>query len=166
MFVEDYTGMSPINLAAVRGRLEILKYFSKLTRSFGCFNVMNRPANNGWTPLHFAVANNNKEIVKFLIRSCNARNYTEHHFENTPIHLAAEKNNVPILKLLMEIDHNLDAQNSQGQTPLHLAASRGSIDIVKYLLLHTIKKHLKDNNGNTPKALALQNNHTEIAMLL
>ena len=31
---------------------------------------------------------------------------------------------------------------------------------------HTKKKHLKDDFGNTPKALALQNNHTEIAMLL
>ena len=163
LFVEDNYGNSPIHLAAACGRLDVLKYFSTFTRPF---HAINKPAqDSGWTPLHFAVANDRKEIVKFLIRSCNARNYTDQH-ENTPIHLAAVKNRVDILKLLMEIDHNLDAQNSQGHTPLHLAAFHGSIDIVKFLLLNTKKKHLKDDFGNTPKALALQNSHTEIAMLL
>ena len=165
MFVENNNGLSPIHLAAACGKLDILKYFSKVSRSFGSFHVINKPSNIGWTSLHLAVANNRKEIVKFLIRSCNARNYTD-NLGNSPIHLAAEKNRVAILKLLMEIDHNLDAQNSQGHTPLHLAALHGSIGIVKCLLSHTKKKHLKDDFGNTPKALALQNNHTEIAMLL
>ena len=87
------------------------------------FSINIAASNTFWTPLHFAIANQRIDVVKYLIRSCGARNDTTcFAFRNTPMHLAAKKNCEEILKVLKEVDHDLDAQNSIGQTPLHFTS--------------------------------------------
>lgn len=75
------------------------------------------------TPLHFAAAQGNDEILQILLENGanpNARDLNG----NTPLHLAACTNQLKIVTLLLQAGANVIAADFNGKTPLDLAYSR------------------------------------------
>jgi len=77
---------------------------------------------DGFAPLHLAVARNQQEIVnKFLENGVNPN--VRDSEGNTPLHFAAEANNLGMLKLLSKHRGNVNAVNEYNWSVLHSAAS-------------------------------------------
>lgn len=88
---------------------------------------------DNWTPLHFAVASDNSEIVALLLQN-QADIEALSSFNRTPIHIAALKGSFDSMKLLIEHKVNLNSQDRELYTALHFAAEYDHYQIVELLL--------------------------------
>ena len=71
-----------------------------------------------YTPLHFAVQENNYSVVEALIREKAAIDPID-RFGNTPLYkCVTEKVNVNITKVLLENGANISIENSFGYSPM------------------------------------------------
>ncbi len=133
---------------------------------------VNANAENGWTPLHFATAYQDADIVSLLLEAgANANARTGEG--SSPLFLAifadpADPNIVASL-----LDHGADV-NSVGivgelsqLTLLHFAVILASYDIVQILLDHGADVAANNTGGSTPLHFASQaDDHNLIALLL
>ena len=79
---------------------------------------LNQTDRNGYTPLHFAVQENNYSVVEALIREKAAIDPID-RFGNTPLYkCVTEKVNVNITKVLLENGANISIENSFGYSPM------------------------------------------------
>ena len=110
---------------------------------------------DGTTPLHFAVKNNNTNLVNYILDECysdklpipcvEAQNTTEPYCAAvniadsngyTPLHFACKAGHLNIVKYLVE-ERECDTTcllTTSEITILHLATANGHLDIVKYLV--------------------------------
>lgn len=116
------------------------------------------------TPLSFAAARGNPEIVKLLLAVPGIDVN-----ESAPLTSAAQNGHTEIVKLLLAaygIDVNV---NNDDEPPLWQAAGRGHTEIVKLLLAVPgidVDRANKAERGSTPLSYAAYNGHTEIVKLL
>ena len=75
----------------------------------------------GFTRLHEAVWNNNKERVKTLVEDGTPVDIASES-GITPLHSASISNNQEIAALLIALGANIEARDKQGRTPLFIAA--------------------------------------------
>ena len=115
----------------------------------------------GDTPLHFAVATGNLNIVHALLYrnvNINARNNNG----KTALHLAVDKHSLPIIKLLIDNNIDINIEDSWGNQALWTAvfnAAAGDLDklpIVELLLKHGADKNHKNEAGRSPSDFANQ----------
>lgn len=79
---------------------------------------LNQTDRNGYTPLHFAVQENNYSVVEALIREKAAIDPID-RFGNTPLYkCVTEKVNVNITKVLLGNGANISIENSFGYSPM------------------------------------------------
>lgn len=125
-----------------------------------------RDPDSGRTPLHFAVENNDCEMVEQLLErgaDVNVREKTG----NTPLHFAAIGNASEVAELLLDRGAYVNAQDSGGTTPLHNAASNNaSSEAAEVLLSHGADVNVQNNDGNTPLDLARRGDASETVELL
>lgn len=124
-----YTALST---AAFYGHLEIVQlllYFKA--------DVHNK-SDEGITPLHWAVWNDQSEILRVL----------------------------EIIQLLLNSGANVNAGKEFGYTPLHLACTKSRLNIVKLLLKSGADISQKSENEETAKDLAKFNGHLHIVQYL
>lgn len=97
-------------------------------------NVANRCLN---TPLHFAVACNKLNMVKYLLSHGADISKTNFRGQNA-VHTAVRMHSPGILSLLLRHTDSsvLNAKDDRRRTPLHLACARGYADLVSILLDH------------------------------
>lgn len=83
------------------------------------------------TPLHYAAAKGNVEVIKSLLRHKKHDPYfrtMDNDFPdcegNTPLHIACIYGNAPVIPLLLESDSFQWAENREGKTPLDIAKER------------------------------------------
>jgi uncharacterized protein len=109
---------------------------------------------DGMTPLKMAAANDDTNMITFLIGKGAQINGLE-NASSTPLYYAALHNNARALTLLIELgaDPTIPSSDIYGELPLHAAARRGNVECIK-LLLPLGKKDAKNGLGQTPRDLA------------
>ena len=110
---KDMYGFTPLHLASYEGNKEIIKLllkngadvnpensykepFCKVKSENNTINITNK---NSYTPLHYAVISNHKDIVELLIQN-GADINSINIFDGTPLDMAKEKNLKEITKIL------------------------------------------------------------------
>ncbi len=92
----DETGQTPLMIALVTGRAEIVR----LLLENGA-NASHVQKTGDWTPLHRAVDSENIELVRLLLQYQADKNHRNRQGE-TPLDLAKKKNLAEITKLLSQ----------------------------------------------------------------
>ncbi|WP_265025372.1 ankyrin repeat domain-containing protein [Wolbachia endosymbiont (group B) of Pammene fasciana] len=126
---------------------------------------VNTADQDGWNPLHFAVASGSIGVVEILIANgVNVNVADQNGF--TPLHCAAHNANKEIVELLLDKGANVDAVNQNGCTPLHCATINGHEEIVELLLEKRANVDVADEYGRTSLCWAIRNGYSEIARIL
>jgi len=186
-------GLSPFNLTAYTGQLDMLKYFTSKGADIysgdnegsmalhnaaagGRFEIIkylvsekgvdvNIEDNNDVTALHFAAGRNFQDIVEFLVQN-GACITCSTNIGSTPLHDAMYSNNIEIVKLLINKEADINASNQWNVKPIHLAAYRGNIDIIKLLMKNGADIHDITDNGENPLLWAIVSRRFETADFL
>lgn len=91
------------------------------------------PPGHSWTPLYFALLNENAPLVKLLIsKGANVNLKDDDGW--TPIIQAVHNNSLEFVKLLVEAGADVNSQTNEGLTPLRIAEQRNAHDIANYLI--------------------------------
>jgi len=88
---------------------------------------------DGTTALHYAVHQDDVELVRRLIRA-GARVNAKNEFGATPMSEAAIVGNAAMLGLLLEAGADVESANADGQTALMVVARSGRVDAARLLL--------------------------------
>ena len=121
-------GFTPLGLACFFGKKEMVKYALEKNAN------PNLSSRNDFkvAPLHSAVAANEIEIVKLLLK--NGANVNAQQMNGvTALHSAAHIGSLEIVKLLLKNGAEKNAKTSEGKTPLAFAEENGFLKIVKIL---------------------------------
>lgn len=123
---------------------------------------------DGFTPLHLAAANGNKDLARFLLTATKAEVNARDNAGSTPMHQAATaKGHSDIVELLLMYGAEVNARDKQGFTPLHYAALVDNQDSVKTLLDHAANVDARDNSvGDTPLIMAAARGYEDVVKLL
>ena len=117
------------------------------------------------TPLHFAVENEQLEMVQVLVDAGSDVNSTALN-GLTPLFSAVALGNMDIVKYLVNNGADMSQRNQQNETVLHLAIKLGFIDLVKYFAAKGCDMTAKNLQGQTPIVVAKAYNKTEILMFI
>jgi hypothetical protein len=118
-FAISINGWFPIHFAAAVNDHQVL---FNILRVEGTDDEINRPCQDGSTPLHIAVGNGQLRAVLILLQEgapSNAKNLAG----NTPLHICARLRSVPITEALLAAGAKLGIQNESKETPLSIAQS-------------------------------------------
>ena len=117
----------------------------------------------GVTPLLWASANGNKEVVRLLLEAkANAENDKKN--TETPLHWALKYSHKEVIGLLLEAKANTEATTVYGETPLRLASSAGYVgkEVVRLLLEAKANTENADVYGRTPLHRASAGGNKEV----
>jgi ankyrin repeat protein len=146
---------------------------------------------HGYTPLHYAVQNNQKEIVHLLI-SKNADVNAKNSEGQTALDIAVDRNrkeiaelllakgallpsihaaarigNVGKVKAFLEEGVDVNTKDASGLTALHMAARAGHKDTVEFLLARGADINAKEAKwGGTPLNSAIQDGQVDVVKVL
>ena len=170
-------GMTPFCVAAWRGHVQCVYFLSEAGAS-------NQPTQDeptqdqenmkNMSPMHYAVATNRLEIVRFLVET-GANKDQLLSDGTTPMHLAVDEGHLDMIKLLVHLGTNTDLQISDdfedegwnGFTPMHIAVARNRLEIARFLVEAGAKfDQPTPEGGMTPLHLATEDGLIEHARLL
>lgn len=130
-------------------------------------SIVNKHANNGYTPLHLACRHGYLDVVNYLIEDCGADVNAIGGALLTPLHSACIGGYTSIVKRLLALGADPCAENEVGATALHLAAGNGRHDICSILSeIPSIKVLALDADECTPIDAALSSGYTLLACTL
>jgi ankyrin repeat protein len=101
---------------------------------------------DGTTALHWAVYNDDVDLVERLIRA-KADVSAANDYGATPMMQAATVADPLVLKALLKAGADVESPNAEGQTALMVVARSGNIDAAKLLLSHGAKVNAKEQWG-------------------
>lgn len=107
---------------------------------------VNKPNNEGWTPLAFAAAEGRLHFVKSLIERGAKINYSGNDGK-IPFLEAAREGHLDVVKLFLDEGIKVDAKSEKGTTALSLAAREGHLDVVNHLVSSGAKVNNTDQRG-------------------
>jgi ankyrin repeat protein len=158
--VKDENGWTPLNIAAVKGRNQIVKLLIEKEADL-----------NSSTPLIAAATDGHMEVIELLIANgadVNAK--ANDQLGGTALHMTANLGHKKIVEFLVAAGADVNAKMLHGMTPLHFAANNKGI--AKFLIDKGADVNAKLNdgphNGSTPLDFANVPNlgDPEIANLL
>lgn len=153
-------GLSPLNLAALQGQVEIVEMLLDQGADIETGDRENS------RPLHNAAARGHLEVIRLLIRKGADVKFQDANGA-TPLHFAATVGNMEVIRLLVASGAGVNQRNStQGMAPLHWAVSRDKLDAVDLLVSKGADMEIRDDEGRTPLFLAVINEKIRAARLL
>ncbi|XP_069689910.1 uncharacterized protein [Periplaneta americana] len=172
-------GTSSLNLAIEHGRINIVSRLVNphpvtpppirrldvarfLTRGS---SDINRPDEEGFTPLHRAARQGHLGAVKYFIGEGTVLNY-QNISGNTPLHWAAGRGYTELVDELISAGASINSLNNNGNTPLHRAVKYGHIGTVRSLLEHSANVGMRNNTGFTPLFWAFRHERVRILRYL
>lgn len=121
-------------------------------------------AQDGFTPIHWALYTDNFEMIKALHEqgvNINAFSLSQ----TTPLMDAIELKSEKGIEMLLSLKADISLVDQQGFSALHRAAAMGLVEVVKKLLIKGADPYQESVQGLTPKALAAERNHSAIVAL-
>ncbi|KAJ8936619.1 hypothetical protein NQ314_012234 [Rhamnusium bicolor] len=160
----EYSGMSPIHLAADLGRSECLKILLEAKGR----NVNAKTKGREQTPLHLAAEKGYAECVEILLEK-GADPDVRNHMSQTPLHLAARAKAFQCVELLLiKGKANPNIEDCDKRSSLHTAIGRTfvSSDIIEILITYGAHVNKIDQYGYTPLHIAALNELSECVEIL
>ena len=118
---------------------------------------INKPNENGYTPLYCAILSENIDAVNDLLILGSDPNI-QNNLGETSLHLSVNKNNLDSLFLLLKYNCDCNKQNKKGNTALHIAIEKNMGNIVQILLRNKANPNIKNKiYGQTATHLAVIN---------
>ena len=139
IFVENANGEMPVEIAAMKNRLEVIKllYHHSSPQHSGV-EILRRKY-KGKNLLQIAIENNALDLVSFLL-SKKDLDYVFHKdfARNNILHIAAESGKIDYIRQILQSypELELDQTNGCGLTAAEIAANKNHIDIVVELVYH------------------------------
>jgi ankyrin repeat protein len=158
--IDDVKKMASIYNAARYDHFETLK----MLLEYGLGNI-NGQDREGWSPLHWASANNNFPIAQLLLNNGCKIDIKEKDGV-TSLYIASGRGHNNIVKLLLDKGAEINMQNDYGVFPLYQAAREGHLETVKLLIDNGANINLQDVEGWSSLRVASKRNHSEIVELL
>jgi ankyrin repeat protein len=121
--------IKPILLATQEGNFEILKTLIKYSNSYD----LNQKNSAGNTAIHFAVENNDIEMLKFLI-SNRAKINEFNDLGHTPLYKAVTIGNIEVVEILLINGADPNSEDRNGNTIIDLTAKELSGKMLEILL--------------------------------
>lgn len=143
----DGEGTSSLHYCCEFNRPDIIELLASIAKKTLNVNAQDR---YGWTPLHSATHQGNKNCVALLIK-LGAKVNLVNSVGKSALHTAAAQNRGAIAELLLTAKADLNLQDNIGMTPLHEAAFRGQFTLYNELAQHkTANLQVRDILGNLP----------------
>ncbi|XP_071479624.1 uncharacterized protein [Diadema antillarum] len=164
---ENFVGATPVYLAALEGKLDMVQYLLSKGSRFDKRNKEGRKA------IHVAAGKGHQHVVECLLDWCRENNLDDKLGIKSvdgegrkPIHYAAERDQLDVFKCLINRGSEDSERDDKGTTPLLLASRHGSTTIVKYLL--SVGCNVNQQNNKKYRAIhcASKHGHLEIVKLL
>jgi ankyrin repeat protein len=129
----------------------VYRFLAPASRSAN-YNIRN---NEGLAPLHFAIIQNHRGLIYFLLEK-NLDINIKSTSGSTALHEAVRTGNVEIINFLIAKGADVNAADAQGNTPLHMGMpSNVHLEIVTILLDSGANPNQRDEYGETPLHIAV-----------
>ena len=126
-------------------------------------NVVNKTEADGTTSLHYAVRNDDAQLVDRLIRA-GANVKAANRYGITPLYLACVNGSAAIIGKLLNAGADANAESTEGETALMTASRTGNVDAVKVLLAHGADVNARESwHGETALMWAVAQKHAAVA---
>jgi uncharacterized protein len=127
---------------------------------------VNAPEADGTTALHWAVRQDDAEMVDRLIKA-GANVKAANRYGITPLYLACVNGSAPMIAKLLDAGADANTPTAEGETPLMTVARTGSAEAAKVLLAHGADVNSKEQwRQQTPLMWAAAECHPEVAQEL
>ncbi|XP_037675227.1 ankyrin repeat domain-containing protein 27 isoform X4 [Choloepus didactylus] len=133
--VTGQDGSSPLHVAALHGRADLVRLLLKHGASAGARNT------NQAVPLHLACQKGHFQVVKHLLDS-NAKPNKKDLSGNTPLIYTCSAGHHEVAALLLQHGASINVSNNKGNTALHEAVIEKHAFVVELLLLHGASVHV------------------------
>uniref|UniRef100_M3Y8V6 Ankyrin repeat domain 27 n=3 Tax=Mustela putorius furo TaxID=9669 RepID=M3Y8V6_MUSPF len=148
--VTNQDGSSPLHVAALHGRAELVPLLLKHGASVGARNA------NQAVPLHLACQKGHFQVVRYLL-DCNAKPNKKDISGNTPLIYACSNGYHEVAALLLQHGASINVSNNKGNTALHEAVIEKHVFVVELLLLHGASVQVLNKRQCTAMDCAEQN---------
>ncbi|XP_045047889.1 ankyrin repeat domain-containing protein 27 isoform X6 [Desmodus rotundus] len=148
-------GSSPLHVAALHGRVELIPLLLKHGASVGARNT------NQAVPLHLACQQGHFQVVKYLLDS-NAKPDEKDLSGSTPLLYACSSGHHEVAALLLQHGASINISNNKGNTALHEAVIEKHVFVVELLLLHGASVQLLNKRQCTAIDCAEQPGRQEV----
>ncbi|XP_037675224.1 ankyrin repeat domain-containing protein 27 isoform X2 [Choloepus didactylus] len=148
--VTGQDGSSPLHVAALHGRADLVRLLLKHGASAGARNT------NQAVPLHLACQKGHFQVVKHLLDS-NAKPNKKDLSGNTPLIYTCSAGHHEVAALLLQHGASINVSNNKGNTALHEAVIEKHAFVVELLLLHGASVHVLNKRQRRAIDCAEQN---------
>ncbi|XP_077838164.1 ankyrin repeat domain-containing protein 27 isoform X17 [Macaca mulatta] len=148
--VTSQDGSSPLHVAALHGRVDLIPLLLKHGANAGARNA------DQAVPLHLACQQGHFQVVKCLLDS-NAKPNKKDLSGNTPLIYACSGGHHEVAALLLQHGASINASNNKGNTALHEAVIEKHVFVVELLLLHGASAQVLNKRQRTAVDCAEQN---------
>ena len=140
---KNHESNSPQELAA-KGRLDDLKAFIE---SFGL--TLKETDESGASLLHHATANNQVQVMEYLIESGAGLNLVDID-GNTALHVAVQNSHIEAMHLLLKYEADDTILNKNIDAPIHIAMRSSNTDLIAGFLEHPVDLTVQGYRKRTP----------------